>query len=133
MKPFLAVCGFFFLLPLLICVYGAAYFARFYFFGEAVSAAVSDGYERPGIDDDANPVTRHYGSVVYLVHGTAHQLNNCGPHDQPLAVGSKLQVRYLRERPATAIAWPEAHLWWLACPILICLWVESLILGKLLA
>lgn len=124
MVSFLAISAFLFSLPLLIIVAGSAHYARFYFGGEAVEGTVADLYSRAGIDDDAHPVTRYYGSVMYLVNEASYLLNDYGPHDQPPVAGTKLAVRYLRKNPGNAIAWPGKGIWWLALPFVFCSAIE---------
>ena len=89
-------------------------------------------YPRKVLDHHDELVERYYGRVTYQANGGQHMLHDDGPHDEAPAIGLEVEVRYLRESPGKAVAWPGNDVWWLALPLMACIAIEYKILRSLL-
>ena len=132
MSTFLKMSAAVFALPTVAFGGLLAHMARYRFGGAAARGTVVNVYSRSGLDHYEELVERYYGRVTYQANGGHHMLHDYGPHDEAPAIGSAVDVRYLRGNPGKAIAWPGNTVWWLALPLLACIAIEYKILRSLL-
>jgi hypothetical protein len=133
MSSFLTISAFLFAIPTLGFAAFLAHYAHYHFSGAVACGTVVDVYSRSSMDHFDELVERFYGRVTFPANGGHHMLHDYGPHDQAPAIGSDVDVRYLRKNPGKAIAWPGNEVWWLALPLIACVAIEYRILRSLLS